>query len=80
VAEFRVILGLLTPLASLAVLINMSFALAKVHIPHHDPVVAMQPGPAMEPALLYLAIAFLLLLAGPGAASIDRMFGGRRTR
>ena len=74
------ILGLLTPLAALAVLVNMIVALNMVHIPHHDPMVAQGLKPSMEPALLYLSIAFVLLLAGPGSVSVDRFLFGRRER
>jgi putative oxidoreductase len=83
-AEFGVglawVLGLLTPLVSLAILVNMIVALNMVHIPHHDPMVAQGLKPSMEPALLYLSIAFVLLLAGPGFISMDRFFFGRRDR
>ena len=72
------ILGLLTPLASLGILVDMLFALAVVHLPHHDPFVA--PGKeSFEPALDYLAVAIVLLLVGPGRISLDSaIFSGRR--
>src|SRR3954452_16014515 len=73
------VLGLLTPLASFLILCNMAVAAGTVHIPAGHPFVASQPGgPSYEPALGYLAIAVLLLLAGPGRLSLDWLLFGRR--
>jgi putative oxidoreductase len=72
------ILGLLTPLASLGLLCTMSVAVwthAKVL---GDPFVASGPGGSYELATIYLCIAVLLLLAGPGALSLDRAFFGQK--
>jgi putative oxidoreductase len=65
------IVGLLVPLASLGILCTMAVAM-QFHIGRGDPFVAQGPGPAWELAVLYFAIALLLLLAGPGRLSIDR--------
>jgi putative oxidoreductase len=73
-------LGFLTPVAALAVIITMAVALAMVHVPAGHPIVANAPGPSQEPALFYLSLGFLLLFTGPGAASIDRLIFGARSR
>jgi putative oxidoreductase len=69
------VLGLLTPLASLGLLCTMAVA-ASTHISKGDPFVGMG-GPSYELALVYLSIALLLLLAGPGGFSLDRLIFGR---
>jgi putative oxidoreductase len=72
------IVGLLTPLASFLIACTMGTALGMVHIPAGHPFVASAPGPSLEPALGYLAIAIALLLAGPGRLSLDWcLFGAR---
>jgi putative oxidoreductase len=74
------VLGLLTPIASFLIFCTMATALGMVHIPQGHPFVASQPGgPSLEPALGYLAIAVLLLLAGPGRLSLDGWLFGRRS-
>ena len=72
------VLGLLTPLASFLILCTMAVATGMVHIARGDPFVATQGGPSFEPALGYLAIAVLFLLAGPGRLSLDWLLVGRR--
>jgi putative oxidoreductase len=83
-AEFgggiALVLGLLTPVAALGVIITMTVALATVHFPAGDPIVAAPPAPSKEPALYYLGLGLLMLFTGPGAASIDRIIFGRRER
>lgn len=77
------ILGLLTPLVCLGLIGNMFYALFLVHIAHHDPFVmpAGESGTSFELALLYLAMAFMFLLVGPGTHSLDfHMFGRGRVR
>jgi putative oxidoreductase len=67
-------LGALTPLFSLLMLGNMAFATFMVHVPSHHPFVAaptVPSGESAETAVLYLAIAVLLLLCGPGKVSLD---------
>jgi putative oxidoreductase len=70
------ILGALTPLFSLLLVGNMAFATFMVHVRMgHAFVVGNNPGdpyvPSIEAAALYLAIALLLLLIGPGTLSFD---------
>lgn len=73
------ILGLLTPLASFGILCTMLGALFFVHFPNGDVFVG-QNG-TYELPLVFLAVALLLLLAGPGRFSLDaRLFGPDRTR
>jgi putative oxidoreductase len=80
-AEFggglALILGLLTPLASLGIACTMIVALAMVHIPHGDPFVGQPGKPSIELAADYLANVILFLLIGPGILSLDGLlFGG----
>ena len=77
-AEFgggiAIILGLLTPLASFGLSCNMLVALLMVHVSHGHPFVASGRGaPSFEPALDYLAVALMLLIAGPGRLSLDAL-------
>lgn len=71
------ILGLLTPLASLGLVVTMAVA-ASFHASKGDPFVSMTGGASYEPALGYLVIALVLLALGPGRLSLDRMFFGQR--
>lgn len=67
------ILGLLTPLASFGLACTMGVALHMHAFVRHDPFVSQGKGGSFEPAAGYLAVALLLLLAGPGRYSLDRM-------
>ncbi len=85
VAEFggglALILGLLTTIASFGIICNMATALFMVHLPKGDPFIAApgQHGGSYESALSYLAIAFLFMMIGPGAYSLDaRLFRKKR--
>lgn len=68
-AEFgggiAIILGALTPLASLGLICTMVVAVF-VHVGKGDGFVG-----GFEPALVYLCISILFLLAGPGRYSVD---------
>ncbi|MEW6128857.1 MAG: DoxX family protein [Acidobacteriota bacterium] len=72
------VLGLLTPLAALGIVCQMLGALILVHLPKGDSFVATAPGQSsFEPALVYLALAGLLLAVGPGRYSLDYWLFGR---
>ncbi len=72
------VLGLLTPLASVLILCTMTVAAGMVHIPRGDPFVGAPGEPSYELAALYLVIALLFLLAGPGRLALDYLLLGRR--
>ncbi len=73
------ILGLLTPLFSFGLACTMTVATWMHAVIRHDPFVASKPDEmSFEPASVYLCVALLLLLAGPGCFSLDRLiFGGK---
>ena len=81
-AEFggglALILGLLTPLASLGIGATMAVAFATHALLRGDPFVSTSGGPASELAAIYFCIALLLLALGPGRLSLDRAFFGKR--
>lgn len=69
-------LGLLTPLASFGLACTMTVAIWMHAAVLHDPFVALQGGRSWELAGVYLCVAVLLLLAGPGRFSLDRVAFG----
>jgi len=71
-------LGLLTPLASFGLACTMTVAVWMHAAVLHDPFVALQGGRSYELASVYLCVAVLLLLAGPGRFSADRVAFGEK--
>lgn len=72
------VLGLVTPLASLGLTCTMSVAVWTHLVVLHDPFVSAGGGSSYELAAVFLSIALLLLLAGPGRFSLDRVLFGQK--
>jgi putative oxidoreductase len=72
------ILGLLTPLASFGIACTMAVATYLHAVVMKDPFVPSGPGGSYELALLFLCLAVLFSLAGPGRYSLDRKIFGER--
>lgn len=72
------ILGLLTPLASLGIAFTMAFATYFHLVVRQDPFVNLTGGTSYEPALGYLGIMILFIAMGPGKFSLDRIVFGER--
>lgn len=81
IAEFGggilLIPGLLTTFVSLLLVVTMSVAVFGVHVSAGHPFVSKEP-PSYELGLVYLVVAVLFMLTGPGMLSLDRpLFGGK---
>ena len=70
------ILGLLTPRASFGILCTMAVAVYLHAVVRGDPFVGKDG--SYELALVYLGVAVLLIVAGPGKLSFDALIFGRR--
>ncbi|MDA8122202.1 MAG: DoxX family protein [Deltaproteobacteria bacterium] len=70
--------GFLTPLASLGIASTMTIAVSLHLIVLKDPFVNLTGGHSYELALVYLGIALLVLVLGPGKFSLDRKLFGER--
>ena len=77
VAEFAggiaLVLGAATPIFAFLIACNMVVAIFFVLVPHGAVFVSNTGATAFELPLAYLAIAFALLLAGPGSYSLDAL-------
>lgn len=74
-----IMLGLLTPVAALGLAGAMIIALV-LHLVSGHPFVKSTPdapGESYDNSLLYLAIAILLLILGPGTLSLDALLFGK---
>jgi len=71
------IIGFLTPIASLGLAFTMAVATYFHAIVMKDPFVNMTGGPSFEPALGYLGIAILFFTLGPGKFSLDKVLFGK---
>jgi putative oxidoreductase len=65
--------GLLVPLSSLGILSTMAVALYHHVVVWGQPFVAVS-GPSFEVPAVYVCVAVLLILAGPGRLSLDALF------
>ncbi|WP_343701054.1 DoxX family protein [Chitinophaga sp.] len=72
------VLGLVTPIASLAIGITMAVAVYFHSVVFKDPFVNMTGGSSFELPLTYFGVALLCLFAGPGKISLDYKIFGRR--
>lgn len=72
------ILGFLTPLASLGIGCTMTVAVYLVSMVFKSPFVNMTGGISYELPLVYLGIALVFLMLGPGRFSLDRIVFGER--
>jgi putative oxidoreductase len=72
------ILGALTPLASFGLACTMTVAVYMHAVMSGDPFVSMTGGASYELASVYLCIALLFIVAGPGRFSVDRQVFGAR--
>ena len=75
------IVGLGTQIAGFLIAAEMVFAIFFVQVPHGAVFVPATRGtPSFEVPLLYLTVAFALLLMGGGALSLDGLRAGRAAR
>ena len=71
------VLGALMPLASLGLIATMAVATYKVAVESHAPIVSGQGGPSYELAAVFLALAIMFLVVGPGRLAVDSLLFGR---
>lgn len=72
------VLGLLTRLASIGILCTMAVAVYTHAISMGDPFMNPKGGSSFEPAAVYFCVAVVLVAAGAGRFSLDKLFFGDR--
>jgi putative oxidoreductase len=72
------ILGLIVRLASLGILITMAVAVYTHAVAMGDPFMNPKGGSSFEPASVYFCVAVVLLAAGAGRFSLDKLIFGDR--
>ena len=70
------VLGFLTRLGALGIGCTMTVAVIMHGFIFGDPFVNLTGGHSFEPAIVYLVIAILLMIIGPGRFSLDRIIFG----
>jgi len=76
---FALIAGFLTRLGAFGIGCTMAVAIYMHRFVLGDPFVNLSDGSSYEPAFVYLLIALLLVISGPGRFSLDRrIFGATR--
>lgn len=73
------VFGILTPLASLGIASTMTVAVYLHLMVRKDPFVNLTGGPSYELAFVFLGIALVFLVLGPGKLSLDKLLFGERT-
>lgn len=73
------ILGLLTPISSFGIAITMAVATSMHAFVLSDSFVAAPGKSSFEPALVYLVVALVLMLVGPGKFSADHQIFSKKS-
>lgn len=76
IGGIALVLGFLTRLAAFGLACTMLVAIYMHKVIMGDPFVNLTGGSSYQPAMLYLLLALLLLVAGPGRFSVDRLLFG----
>lgn len=77
---FAILLGLLTPLASLGIICTMIGALFLALLPKGAVFVSNSGGASYELPLMFLVVAIAFITLGPGTLSVDALLFGRKSQ